>query len=166
MSSTGTCICVMVIVSDSGITKVAGKMACVTRTWVSSSVMCRNAVSCMPHGLSTRLMSGLANSRMMRVIGHCSPSAVPAAALRNCLPAALLPMPSRASSCKKRCKYDGCAGSMPTSKACSQLAFHSPLKAKLWLDGALKQSNSGKGGGVVSSSPSHANSTPLFSITG
>ena len=39
MSSTGTCICVIVIVSESGITKVAGKAACVTRTWVSSSVI-------------------------------------------------------------------------------------------------------------------------------
>ena len=38
-------------------------------------------------------------------------------------------------------------GSIPTSKACSQLQRHRPLKAKLWLAGATKASNAGNPGG-------------------
>ena len=55
---------------------------------------------------------------------------------------------------------------MPTSKACSQLQCHRPLKAKLWLDGATKASKAGKAGGIEPSGPSQANSTPARSITG
>ena len=69
------------------------------------------------------------------------------------------------ASFRKRCRKDGCAGSIPTSKACSQLQFHSPLKAKVCVPGAAKQSKAGKGG-CLPSSPNHPNSTPLFSITG
>ncbi len=48
------------------------------------------------------------------------------------------------SSSKKRCRNEACEGSMPTSSACSQLQPMWPLKAKVWLPGATKQSISGK----------------------
>ena len=93
------------------------------------------------------------------------PIASPTLALRNCLPAALLPIDSSDASFRNRCRNDVCAGSMPTSNACSQLQCHMPLNANTWVDGAAKQSNSGKGGSLPGS-PSQANSTPLRSITG
>ena len=87
MSSTGTCICVIVIVSDSGITKVAGKAAWVTRTWVSSSVIGRSVVSrSSPSATLSKRISGWQNSRITRVIGQRSPPTSPALAARNCRP--------------------------------------------------------------------------------
>ena len=50
---------------------------------------------------------------------------------------------------------------MPTSKACSQLQCHRPLKAKLWWPARRTQSKAGSSGGVLPSAPNQANSTPL-----
>ena len=87
MSSTGTCIWVIVIVSESGITKVEGKAACVTRTWVSSSVIGRSVVSLIsPSATFSKRISGWQNSRITRVIGQRSPATSPALAARNCRP--------------------------------------------------------------------------------
>ena len=86
VSSTGTCICVMVMVSDSGITKVCGKMALVTRTWVRASVIGRSAVRRMPNGMGWVVILGWSNSRMTLVMGQRSPLMSPALAPRNCLP--------------------------------------------------------------------------------
>ena len=78
--------------------KVAGKIALVMRTCVSSSVIGRSAVSCSPHGLGSKEISGWWNSRMIRVIGHFSPPKSPALALRNWRPAAFSPTASSAAS--------------------------------------------------------------------
>ena len=37
---------------------------------------------------------------------------------------------------------------MPTSSDCSQLQSIMPLKAKVWVEGATKQSKSGNAGGA------------------
>ena len=55
---------------------------------------------------------------------------------------------------------------MPTSKACSQLQCHRPLKAKLCVAGALKASNAGNAGGVLPSDPRYAKTTPDCTLTG
>ena len=87
VSSTGTCIWVMVIVSESGITKVAGNIAWVTRTWLSASVIGRSVVSrSRPSATASKRISGRQNSRITRVIGQRSPSTAPALAARNCRP--------------------------------------------------------------------------------
>ena len=50
----------MVMVSDNEMTNVAGKIACVTRTWIKVSVIDLGAVSSKPQRLSAKLISGLA----------------------------------------------------------------------------------------------------------
>jgi len=83
VSSTGTCHCVMVMVGDSGMQKVCGKISCVTRTCVRSSVMRRSVVMRKPQGVASLDNSGRWNSRMMRDMGQASPSTSPRLALRN-----------------------------------------------------------------------------------
>ena len=87
---------------------------------------------------------------MVYEAGQRSPAKSPALALRNCLPAGLSPMLSSGASFRKRCRNEVCAGSRPTSKACSQLHCHIPLKANTCVDGAAKASKRGKGSAMNS----------------
>src|SRR5438876_9428942 len=68
------------------------------------------------------------------------------------------------SSSKKRCRNEVCTGSMPTSSDCSQLQSIMPLKAMVWVAGAMKQSKCGKDGG--SSGPRLANRNAHYSTSG
>ena len=91
----------MVTVSDKGMTKVCGKAAWVTRTWVRLSLMARSAVSRVrPGATSSKWISGLQTSRITRVIGQRSPFTSPALAARNWRPNSFWPLASRSSSCK------------------------------------------------------------------
>jgi hypothetical protein len=76
-----------VLVSESGITKVAGNAAWVTRTCVSASVIGRSVVSrSSPSAKLSKRISGWQNSRITRVIGQRSPSTAPTLAARNWRP--------------------------------------------------------------------------------
>ena len=77
----------MVTVSLKGMTKVCGKAACVTRTWVSWSLMRRSVVSLVrPGATSSWWISGLQTSRITRVMGQRSPFTSPTLAARNWRP--------------------------------------------------------------------------------
>ncbi len=89
--------------------------------------MRRSVVIRKPQGEGSKEMSGRWNSRMIRDIGQRSPPTSPREALRNCRPPAFSPTASSGASSRKRCRNEVWQGSIPTSKACSQLQCHMPL---------------------------------------
>jgi hypothetical protein len=67
---------------------------------------------------------------------------------------------------KKRCRNEAWAGSMPTSKACSQLHRHRPLKANVCVSGAVRQLSDGKGAAAAPGDPADAKIMPLRITSG
>ena len=159
MSSTGTCICVIVMRlrqrDHEGVRERRVRDAHMRERLVD------RAQRGQPHEArrppSSWRISGLQNSRMTRVIGQRSPATLADAGGAE-LPAVGVVRASRPAG--SGAGTTGAPGRCRPRRPAASCSCHRPLNAKLWLAGRGKQSKAGSAGGVPPSGPSHAKTTP------